>query len=474
MSYCYLKVPFKIFALGIGNRKLRKKNNDLRTKILDFATKRPTVAVLLPIQGISIFLWWVAGSYLGFDLYSSRIFWSADDECDPSTQGLGVHCWSDYYYLINHLESGNPYSLSERTLYPAAGLAPFMLFKFLSDVTGVLWLGLAAYLFTMGALISYSVWAATKGQSFEQRILVFSALVLLSPAVLVTLDRGNNVGFLIPTLVWLLSSIQNQKSYQTIFSLALLSVIKPHYGVVALAFILAGRVKTGSKALGLGLTINLLPFLVFWPREFPNNVLIWANTLLGYQDYATVTGLWPQNISFSQSIYLLFYSLDIASGGQLQPTLSVIESRQELWGPLVLLFVLALIVAFRKHLSIVQTSIIVVSAVSMTSAISYYYYIVIAIPFVLILHKASKSSQVVGNETKQDVRHEYRDRKVNFALWFASILTLVQFPVLGIAQEGEQIITTAVLVGGVWILCYAYILAVLLRSSEKPQIRQDK
>jgi hypothetical protein len=456
-----------------GNQNLRTLVENLRSRLIDFTKRPPTVAVLLLIQGISIFLWWVAGSYLGFDTYSSRMYWSADGACDPTTQGLGVHCWSDYYYLITALESGNPYSVSEPTLYPAAGLAPFMVFKLLTDVTGISWLGLAAYLFTMTALIAYSVWFATRGQSFERRVLIFSALVLLSPAVLATFDRGNSVGFLIPTLVWLFGSIQNKKSPQTVMALALLSLIKPHYGVVALAFILAGRVKVGSWALGIGATLNLLAFFVFWPREFPNNLLIWANTLFGYQDYATVTGLWPQNISFSQSIYLMFYSVDVASGGQLQSSLSFIESRQGLWGLLVLLLILALIFAFRKSLTTSQTSIIVVSAVSMTSAISYYYYVVIAIPFLLTLHNASKLNSEFTNELKQYQSQETRNRKVNFALWFASILTLVQFPVL-IAQDSEYTITTAPFIGGVWIFCYLYIFAVLLRSRDKSQIPMER
>jgi hypothetical protein len=450
---------------GNGNRKLRILKNDVRPKFLDFATKRPTVAVLALIQGISIFFWWVAGSYLGFDVYSSRIFLGADGFCDPSSQGLGVHCWSDYYTVVHAAESTNPFFGEQPSLYPAASLMPFMFFNWLTEISGILWLGLASYLFSMSALISYSVWAATKGQSFERRILIFSVLVLLSPAVLVVLDRGNSTGFLIPILIWLFSSVKNQNSNQTITSLALLSAIKPHYGLVALAFILAGRIKIGSKALGLGLTINILPFFVFWPRDFPNNLINWANTLLGYQEYGFITGLWPQNISFSQSIYLVSYILDVASGGLLQPVVSFIESRQGFWGPLVLLFILGLIFTFRKKLTLLQTSILVISAVSMTSAISYYYYIVVAIPFLLSLDKDSYSD--AGNKFERTKTYAFRTNRINFALWVSSILTLVQLPVLGIAQDGEQIITTAVFTGGVWITCYVYILAVLVGSKKK-------
>ena len=447
--------------------------NNLRSRLMDFATKKPTVAVLLTIQGIAIFLWWIAGSYLGFDFFVSKTYYSSDHLCNPSTQGLGVHCWSDYYGPVIDLDSGNPYTISKPTLYPPASLMPFMIFKSLTDLTGIPWLGLAAYLFTMSALISYSVWAATRGLSFERRVIIFSTLVLLSPAVLSTLDRGNSAGFLIPALVWLFSSIRNQKSSQTVFSLVLLTVIKPHYGVLAVAFILTGRAKEGSKALGLGMILNILPFLLFWPREFPNNFHFWITTLVSYQDYGSVTSFWPQNMSFSQSIYLFFYSLHVATGSQLQPALSFIASIQGLWGFSVLLLVIALVYTFRKKLTLTQVSIIVVSAITMTSAITYFYYTIVAIPFLLNLHKESKISAVVANKVQQNDIQDMRNNKIDFALWLASILTLVQFPVL-IAQESNYTLTTIPFIGGVWILCYAYIFAVLFRSRDKSQTPQEK
>jgi hypothetical protein len=440
---------------------------------MDFATKTPTVAGLLPIQGVSIFFWWVAGSYLGFDVFASRSYWSFDHLCDPSTQGLGVHCWSDYYALASILESGNPYFLGEgSTLYPAAGLIPFMFFSWLTDLTGVLWLGLVLYLLLMSGLITYSAWVATNGQPFENRVLMTSTLVLLSPAVLVALDRGNSTGFLVPLLIWLFVSIRNHNSKQTIISMALLSVIKPHYGVLAVAFILAGRAKEGSSALGLGITLNIFPFLVFWPKEFPNNILIWANTFFGYQDYGSVSGFWPQNISFSQGIYLFFYSLHVASGGQFQPALTFIEVSQGLWGFLVLLLVMAIVLAFRKKLTLIHTTILVVSAISMTSAITYYYYTVVAIPFLLILDKKSKPNLDLDNESSRNRTQRYRNIRINTALWVSSIFTLVQLPIL-IAQESEYTLSTAPYIGGVWITCYLYILAVLLRSKEKPKRPQE-
>jgi hypothetical protein len=170
---------------------------------------------------------------------------------------------------------------------------------------------------------------------------------------------------------------------------------------------------------------------------------------------------------------MLFYSLHVATGGQLQPALNVIESNQGLWGFLVLLLVIALVFLLRKKLTITQVSIIVVSAISMTSAISYYYYAVVAIPFLLILHQESKSILVSDKEFSTNDSQDLRDRRINIALWLASVLTLVQLPIL-IAQESVYTITTAPFIGGVWITCYLYIFYVLVRSSDKSKKLQEK
>ena len=73
----------------------------------------------------------------------------------------------------------------------------------------------------------------------------------------------------------------------------------------------------------------------------------------------------------------------------------------------------------------------------------------------------------------QNESQELREKKIKFALWFASILTLVQFPIL-IDQESNYTLTTAPFIGGVWMICYAYILAVLVRSRDKSKAPEEK
>jgi hypothetical protein len=293
---------------------------------------------------------------------------------------------------------------------------------------------------------------------------IFATLVLLSPAVITALDRGNSVGFLVPAAIWLFSSIKSENGLQTVLSLALLSVIKPHFGLVGLAFILSGRVKLGIKGLSVGAVINIFPFLIFWPRDFPGNILSWVQVFFGYQDYGSVAGLWPQNISFAQFIYSSTLSLNSVSEGAFEPMLDFIQRNQGMFGPIFLLFAFLIIFIFRKTLTLTQVLILALSSITMTSAISWYYYVVIVIPFLLFLKNDKSDTSELETKDDGDKRTSNTNQAVNLALWSASVLSLVQLPIPGLFA-GEILIASGVFVGGLWVICYIVVLTILIRDA---------
>jgi len=362
----------------------------------------------------------------------------------------------------------NPFAGEDPNPYPAAALIPFMFFQGIGTLLGLANFGLFAYLFVMATAILYSVWATTRTSRFEHRILVLSVLIFLSPPTLAVLDRGNSAGFLVPVIIWLFHSIEKGRISQEVIALALLSIVKPHFGFVALAFIVFGRFQQGTRGLALGITLNVLPFLLFWPEHFPSNLFSWLSVFLRYQEYGSVDVPWPQNISFAQFAYVFSYGLDAILGGSLQSTLVFVREYQSLFGPLILLTVFAIIFIFRTNLTVKQVTIISISSIAMTSAISWYYYAVIAVPFLLALQKTKGS-----NRGKSDSCVEYRRTRstrlesVDLVLWVGSILTMIQFPIPGFVNE-DKILATGVFVGGTWILVYGAILVILL------QIRREK
>jgi len=422
----------------------------------------PTVPLLIFIQGVSALLWWIAGSYFGMDTYSSRSLSGNDGWCDPSIQGLGVHCWGDYYYPIFLLSIANPFSGEFVNPYPAAGLLPFLLFRSLGDFAALPALGLGLYLSLMVGTIAWSVWKATVGTQFNARVGLFSALTLFSPPVVMALDRGNSVGFLIPLLIWFFASLRKDHPAHLIASLVLMSMIKPHFVLLALALMFSGRIRVGVQSALLSLVANTVSFTIFWWNQFPENLIQWAFGVISYQDYATVAKPYLPNISFSQSIYAWFYGLDQVGVAGLAPVLDGIESHQGMWGIGIFALVLLMILLFRDTLSRAHIAVLMLSVISMLSATTYFYYALFAVPTLLaLMREREDSSEQFMAVTQRGITGV--GQQIAFVMWLASICTLVQLPIFGVSLD-TQILTTGTLVGGVWIFSYTAIAIILIRN----------
>jgi hypothetical protein len=438
------------------------------SKFRNWIKGMPTAAVLLPIQGISLLWWWIAGSYLGLDVFSSRSFPSADGWCESAAQGLGSHCWGDYYYpLFLVLSQPNPW-LEYQNPYPAASLLPFLIAHFLGSITGLAQAGLVIFLGTMTLLIGWSVWAATKGMALEPRLILFSTLTLLSPPLINALDRGNSVGFIIPLLVWLYSSLRNQSENQGVLAVVLLTVIKPHFAVLLFIYLLRGQFKALVKGILLGGTIHVLGFLVVAGDRFPINIYDSLVRIVSYQNLSSVETGWPQNISFAQSLYSLAYFFR----GQQNSTvvMDFLATNQGLIGPIVLLTVLLTITIFRSTLTNIQVAIILTSLIVMTSSTSYYYYAIFAIPGLLAVTRM-KQERVEAISSHPD--HTPMSKRINLILWLALVLTLIQLPMYQLDSNDLISATTANLVGGVWIGAYVLIFAVLLKERTRDKIEKN-
>ena len=444
---------------GMNIELVKKTESKFRNWILGM----PTAAVLLPVQGFSLFYWWIAGSYLGIDIYSSRSHPGADGWCEAVSQGLGSHCWGDYYYPIFLLFSqSNPW-LEYANPYPAASLIPFMITHFFGSMTGLAQAGLAVYLVTMMLLIGWSVWVATKGMAIEPRLILFTTLTLFSPPVIATLDRGNSVGFIVPLLVWFYSAVRNQSENQGLLAIVLLTVIKPHFAVLLFLYLLRGQIRTVIKGVLLGGTIHVLAFLVVAGERFPINIYDWLVRLVSYQGYTSVESGWPQNISFAQSLYS---SAHLFRGEQNSNTiLDFLAINQGLIGPIVLLTVLLTITIFRSSLTDVQVAIILTSLIVMASSTTWYYYAIFSIPALLAVTQMKQERK--GIPTSFDSERNPTSRKIDFILWSALVLSLIQLPLYQLDSNDAIIVTSANLVGGIWIIAYLFTAAVLSKSRVK-------
>jgi hypothetical protein len=430
----------------------------------------PTAAVLLPIQGLSLIFWWIAGSYFGVETYASRSFPGADAWCTTLSQGLGSHCWGDYYYPLIVVSSQSDWASDYENPGPAASFAPFLISSVLGSIIGFGHPGLIIFLSAMILLIGWSVWTGTKGMKFEPRLVLFTTLTLFSPPLIATLDRGNSVGFVVPLLVWFYWALQNQLRYQGILAIVILTVVKPHFAVLLFLYLVRGDFKTFSKGTLLGGIVHVLAYLVIAREQFPKNMLDWLAGLASYQDYTTVVSGWPQNISFAQALYT--FASFFRGEQKTNNVLEFIANNQGLVGPIVLLTVILTIFIFRKSLRDVQIAIILTSLIVMTSSTSFYYYAIFSIPALLAVTHMKIQQKAIS--PLADSGQSKMSKRIDFILWSALVLTLIQLPMYEldskpaiIGSNEEVIVTSANLTGGFWILAYILIFAVLIKGRVK-------
>lgn len=417
----------------------------------------PTTAVLVPIHGFGLFLWWAAGSYLGADVFASVSFFGNDGWCDPQSQGLGVHCWGDYYYPIHLLGKDNPFDNSQPNPYPAASLGVFVIFDALGEVLGGGRAGLILYLISMAVAIAGGVWVGTKGQELNHRIVLTSCLTWLAPPALIAMDRGNSAGFLVAGLVWFFAALNSNKKVQQISAIVLLSIVKPHFAILAVVYAVRGHVITATQALVVSGLVHILAFALLRPQGFPLNLLQWVEGVAGYQGYATVAVPWGPNLSFAQSFYAVVFGLEQLGFPISNGSLSSIELFQGAIGPSVLAFVIIGLYFSRSVVTANQSAAILMAAITFGSATTFAYYALIVVPILLDLE--ARKNMVAGfNETF--VRNITTHKKIDLLIWTASILSLVQLPFFGF-QIRDKILTSYTLVGFAWFFCFAFVFSIV-------------
>jgi hypothetical protein len=421
----------------------------------------PTGPTLVLIQGVAAWTWWVAGSYFGLDTFYSRSFLGNDSWCDPPSQGLGVHCWGDYYSLTLAftLNPESPYLGEFRTAYAPAGLIFIQLFNLLGLLLGQPAMGLVIYLVLMMSTIGWSVWKGTLGLKLDSRILIFATLTFFAPPVLMVVDRGNTVGFLIPLLIWYFYALRVGKYSQLAVSVALMSIIKPHFGVLVLALFVSGKVLVALKSALMVAIVNILPFIILWGSESIAYIEQWLLVFFGYQGVSSPANPFPTNISFSHSLFIIATGLNNLGLVESSPFLSWVESNYGLVGFAVGFLVLLLVSGFRAILTQTQISILVISCISLLSGTTYMYYAVFAIPilltFIRLDEKFNKRQSSAYTKKTGDC-----NKSIDIILWFASISTLIQFPIFALVQ-GTAVVTTNSMIGGFWLLAYLIIAVVL-------------
>jgi hypothetical protein len=197
-------------------------------------------------------------------------------------------------------EEGIPHS------YTALGMAPFVV------ANGLLNLGIEPRLLLFGflallaiAVLVPAIWASARLPATLREgagILLPIALIgVLTQPFLMTLDRGNSVGFAVPFLLLFALFLNRNPQWVAPVAVVLAAGVRPQFAALALGFLAFGRWWAFLWSLVAVLVTNVLAF-AFWPGGWGSNLQAWFTNVTQYQSSSPLTNNFPANLSTAHAM----------------------------------------------------------------------------------------------------------------------------------------------------------------------------
>jgi hypothetical protein len=356
-------------------------------------------------------------SYFRFNSTAALSVVVDDGWCNPKVQGIGSHCFGDFYYTLGFVSLPNPWAGST---FPYPPLATFLFkpFLFISTETPNTPWALLLYLFLLAAAITFVPYYISKIYRLNRRnsLLVFTFTISATP-FLVALDRGNVIILTVPLLyMFLMAEIEgdNRKSFMF---WVIMVLIKPQLSILGLLYFRNKQIKRGMINLLLGFIAFLASFILY-PTNVVENIKSFFRQIISFQDYAEPGMLYPINVSLGNTLSLLsrliFDSL---------PTSTILSLSS-----LILLFAVSLKSYFAPSDPTLQTITLIVLAVILFPLVSFGYYLILFIPVIqVIISLHFKESNMRRENESPNLSSEARNFLKN--KWIRIFLLLCLLPI---------------------------------------------
>jgi hypothetical protein len=339
-------------------------------------------------------------SYFKTNLTEALIFRVEDGWCDTARQGIGFHCFGDFYSTMQ-FPLASPWTESI-TAYPPFPLVVTKLMKSLYIASNTSNLVLLLYLTTLVLALIFPVihlYATRRVKSLRYCILMVIGLLTLAPAMMV-LDRGNNLGFAIPLiyLCYVYASNGQAKSFMIVS--AFLCLWKPQLGVISLYLIFIGGYGWFLRWLLATTTGYLISFSFFGVGSVLENLRLFLKNLIAYQGYVALPSYSPSNWSFSNFVMttLDFPRMfgDISNLGIVKATI-IPDEIIKVIPVLFLLSILSVIYWKRSRLHKLTILTLLCLLAILTPSVSFSYYLALLIPLIVVIFYGVVAANQIGD-----------------------------------------------------------------------------
>jgi hypothetical protein len=263
------------------------------------------LTILTVFVGISFLAILVLGSYFDQPITQALSFDIKDGQCDPDTQGVGVHCFGDYQYVQRQLNPnlGAYYQQSPANTYTPTGLLPNLAAKTISDIFGSR-TALFVFLLLLAIAISIpAIYFFLRPNRSERFGAIFAFSTVFSQPFISTLDRGSSVGFALPFILLFAIKITHSPSLLATFAIVGAAAIRPQFALLAIGLLAFGQIRHFLITVFVFLLMTAASFIL-WPGSSQTNIAIWFRNITSYSSGAKtdVADKYPVNLSMRSAV----------------------------------------------------------------------------------------------------------------------------------------------------------------------------
>jgi hypothetical protein len=350
-------------------------------------------ALVIVLAALSLLSGYVLIHYFNKDVLSSITYDSNDGWCLIGTESIGTHCFGDYSSVVLSAAQQNPWIAVNGHVsnYPASGMLPQFLFGSIGALFGSHLVGLFAYLLVLtAALISPAIWAS-RGKTLTMRLLTVFLFGLFSAPALMTLERGNAIGFVVPALLAYLVALRRGNYTVVVIAIVLASLVKPQFALLVLALFILRKWRHAILAFSGVVAANLLAYLA-WPRDFPETLWQSALAILRYGGGVSLADDFPANVSLAKGMYWVeHWARKLFGFSNLH---SLTAQNAGMIGAAIVLIAMVILLILGRRLPSHVAGIVLLALTSLFVSTTWSYYLVFALPVAAIILRDPSNTEL--------------------------------------------------------------------------------
>jgi hypothetical protein len=395
------------------------------------------VSALAALAMVSLAAAWVEGAYRGRPI-NWLLSWMAEDRWCPSPgDGVGVHCFGDYFTVADQLRQGElwtdgPYPFGVSNYLPA-GTIPFAPFTEVWNLTGSARLSLILYLLALAiAMAAPALWAARAHRGWALPIVLL--LCAMTTPFMGTLDRGNSIGFVVPAVLGTWVAVIRGNQGHAVIWMAVATTIKPQFALLALVFIAQRQWRRLLQVGALSLAAQVVGTVLMSPQPLAD-LRAALGSAAAYSEGGAVPAIGHGNFSVGKSLADL-----LRLAGQ-APASDWVLGHAAGVTAVVLVVALAVSVFLGKHIRVEYVLLGATTLACYVLPLNFYYYAVpLLVPLAMFLRDPISPVARPGRGAWDRLSPPPRggggagplmDRLTVATIWAALAATAVQIPIDG-------------------------------------------